>query len=631
MEITVKNFRGCAEAHLTLEPVALVCGANGAGKSSIAQAVAAAVTRNPAPLTGMKKSDAGQLLREGEKRGRCTIEGGRGSVTANWPGGKITDEAGPKASEIAAGLTSIVDMKPKDAAAFLIQLMGALPNRDDLAAALPGIDPDMLAAIWARIEAEGWDGAHKRAVERGQQYKGMWEQITGEKWGAKKGEDWRPPGLAEGEVSEDAVAELRRQLEEAIAANAAEDAAMRELQAKADRVPELEQRLDDLPDDDLDDLRARLEHAIANRAGDAGERERLQEQVGRLDQLRADRAEAEAALAKASKALEDIEAELRTAPRPVDVKDPVRCPHCDGAIEVISRTEVRVLTQDVDEDANRGRAETIAKLTESHAAANQQFEEAQQQFYSLRAEVARAELAAERLASLPSGTVTEDEIAALRQRVRDAETAHALARELDEARAAAEALASRPAVPTQEDIQALRDEIIETELAAADARRYRQAAETHAKILDNQKLIDELAPTGLRQRKLEARLAELNAELADVCGDAGWPIVYLSDDLSVIVGGRPYALLSESEKFRARVALQVVIAKRDGSDVVVIDAADILDRNGRNGLFTMLPQIDLPALVCMTMNGRDDVPDLARVGMGRSYWIGDAVLAPVGA
>ena len=45
MEITVKNFRGCAEAHLTLEPVALVCGTNGAGKSSIAQAVAAALGR----------------------------------------------------------------------------------------------------------------------------------------------------------------------------------------------------------------------------------------------------------------------------------------------------------------------------------------------------------------------------------------------------------------------------------------------------------------------------------------------------------------------------------------------------------------------------------------------------------
>lgn len=38
MEITVKNYRGCESAELSIAPLALVAGINGAGKSSIAQA-----------------------------------------------------------------------------------------------------------------------------------------------------------------------------------------------------------------------------------------------------------------------------------------------------------------------------------------------------------------------------------------------------------------------------------------------------------------------------------------------------------------------------------------------------------------------------------------------------------------
>jgi len=98
----------------------------------------------------------------------------------------------------------------------------------------------------------------------------------------------------------------------------------------------------------------------------------------------------------------------------------------------------------------------------------------------------------------------------------------------------------------------------------------------------------------------------------------------------VTLADRPYILLSESEKFRCRTALQVAMADLDGSAAVIVDAADILDRGGRNGLFAMLAQSGMRSLVCMTMNGPGDVPDLSKPGLGRSYWIGDAILAPVG-
>ena len=46
-----------------------------------------------------------------------------------------------------------------------------------------------------------------------------------------------------------------------------------------------------------------------------------------------------------------------------------------------------------------------------------------------------------------------------------------------------------------------------------------------------------------------------------------------------------------------------------GADLVVIDAADVLDGPTRSGLFSMLGEAELPAVVCMTLSRREQVPD----------------------
>ena len=93
-------------------------------------------------------------------------------------------------------------------------------------------------------------------------------------------------------------------------------------------------------------------------------------------------------------------------------------------------------------------------------------------------------------------------------------------------------------------------------------------------------------------------------------------MVSLNDDLMPTLGGRHYPLLSESEQFRVRVTLQVALSKMDGSDAMVIDRADVLDRKGRNGMMKMLLRTGIPCLVCMTILDpkKDPPPDLAALG-----------------
>ena len=195
MEISIRNMRGIAEVDLEVGSISLVAGDNGAGKTSIAYAVAAAMTRSPAPIPGMQKQQVGALLRAGQARGYCEVSEGAGrKVRVSWPGGSIAEEGdAPAASGMACGLESVVGLKPKDAAALLVELLDLHPTHDQLAASLADVDPALIEAIWTVVAAEGWDAAQKRAQERGAKAKGAWEHVTGEHYGSLKAATWTHP------------------------------------------------------------------------------------------------------------------------------------------------------------------------------------------------------------------------------------------------------------------------------------------------------------------------------------------------------------------------------------------------------------------------------------------------------
>lgn len=547
MKVEMKNYRGVAEARLTMAPIALVAGPNGAGKSSIAQGIAAALTKNAAPIDGIAKNAAGQLLRDGAKRGNCTVGDDSGSVTANWPGASTSEDGtAPWASEIACGLTSLVDMKPKDAAALLISAIEALPTLEHLQTALPNVDAEMLKQVWGAIQADGWDSAHKRAQERGAKLKGAWEHVTGEKYGSAKAEGWRPVGAPE--------------------------AGTEQLQAE------------------LKELREELEQAIANQAVGQAEVQRLEAQVQAGAEAATQAEKLEGDIGRGNAHAAKLQAELDALPKPETVETLAECPHCNGHLVVVSSTLVRAPAEGgISAEENEQRQAAIDAKRAELQRTNAALQQLGGQRASALQSVSLAAAAREQLEAMPEGGATAEQIAGLKNDIAEAEA----------------------------------------DLRAVTA--VQSAEKLHGDISENQLVISALAPDGVRQTVLAEKIGVFNATLARLSGTAGWPVVALSDDLSVTLGGRAYILLSESEKYRARVVLQVALADLDGSDVVLVDAADILDRGGRNGLFKLLASSGMRALVCMTMNQAADVPDLAAAGLGQSYWLADNILAPVGA
>ena len=163
----------------------------------------------------------------------------------------------------------------------------------------------------------------------------------------------------------------------------------------------------------------------------------------------------------------------------------------------------------------------------------------------------------------------------------------------------------------------LRVQMEQAQHELVQCNRMIDAGRQHAAVMRAESIAAVLAPDGLRRKALTDAVAAMNAELAALCAKAAFPAVTVADDGAVSAMGRPYALLSEGEKFRTRVMLQLWQADREAAPLVVVDAADLLDAPGRTGLFRALS--GRSALVTMTYSKREDVIK-ARAGLG-VYWL----------
>ena len=146
-----------------------------------------------------------------------------------------------------------------------------------------------------------------------------------------------------------------------------------------------------------------------------------------------------------------------------------------------------------------------------------------------------------------------------------------------------------------------------------------KADRAYKSVIQNEIIVSVLAPSGLRQEVLTRDARRFFSDYVNKFAEiAKWQNLDIDGDMTIRYGDRVYNLLSESEKFRVRALIQIAVANYEKAVAVVVDAADILDKEGRNGLLKILPS---HAVVCMTMNNQDEVPDLSRLNLGLSYWI----------
>ena len=553
MRILVRGFRGADRAEFDIDPICLIAGKNGSGKSSVAQAVSAALTGCTIPFFRSTKPDkpiftkteAKGLVRGGVDKATVVVTGTEGRMTVEWPKHDVKSEGTPPAStKVAAGLVNPMEMEDESRQKFLSALLECEPKDADILTEAhdQGLTEARGKAMLELIKLQGWDPAYKIEKEKGARLKGQWEAATGTDFGRLKAEVFVPEGWAE-----DLKQTTLEQLEEHVA-----------------------------------NARQQVENAVGALAVDVAEVDRLGAEAIAEEQ-------AQLAVDKYAPTLagkEEAYLDANAAVAAITIPTTQDCPHCNQPLEI------------------SGDKITKPKLTAAGIDSLKQSLEKAQRVRS-DANVARG-------LALTTMQPLRDELA-------------------KHAGASVRYEQARRRTGNQEALDLARDLLSSLEKRRNALRVKTCADDAFRQILEQVKVVDILAPDGLRRAKLAKALADFNTKtLAPLCAAAGFPPVALNDALDLLYGGRPYYLLSESEKYRARAVLQTAIARIDGSLLVVMDGADVLDSAGREGLFQMLAADDeLLFLVCMTVDRPNDVPDLDAAELGVTVWMDGGTAANV--
>lgn len=520
--LEIVNVLGISEIAIDdMKPAMMFCGANGAGKSSVIEAVRMAL--EGASVRVAKKKDYAALVHGDAKTGSVKIGIDGETRSINLPSGKGFQSVGSEYLPLVLEPSRFAAGSAADRRTTLFGVMGVKTKADDIRDRLVkrGHDDERIRAVMPYVRA-GFAEGEKEAAARATEKKGEWKAITGgETWGAVKAESWeasKPAGIDPGKLSE-----ARADLAKIDAEIEADNIRLGEANATARAAKEAASR--------LDSLRER-----------AGQRHRIAEKLER------DRAELKTWQTKVETAREQagVKPAQNTAPTP--------CPHCGGLLSL-----------------RAGTAEIWHEETVPH----------------YDAEVAAALPGYERAVATLENSVKNGE--------RDITLAEAAAVELEEAEAMVkeaapdtDAIAQR--IHALKHSRANQDAAIrlleEAERAAATAAgNTAKAKAAHAEIMAWNAVAESLSPAGIPADMLRESLAPFNDTLARNAQSAGWFAPVVADDMSIATDtGRPYALLSESERWRMDAILAAAISEHAGIKLLVFDRFDVLDLPARAGL-----------------------------------------------
>ncbi|VWD01659.1 DNA repair protein [Burkholderia aenigmatica] len=577
-DIYVANVLGIRTADIRLaKPVALFTGPNGAGKSSLQEAVRMALTGDTVRVA--LKKEYGSLVTEGAESGQIVVACGEQANTVALPGGKIKREIteDPRLP-LVLDAQRFAHMSATERRAFLYDLMGVKIGLDEMRARLLdklGLRADALpAASAARLSTitpmlrAGFEAAQKEAADRARGAKQSWRNATGETYGSQKAATWRP------EVVEFDEAALRKLIADRTAVD--------------DRLGELQQQIGAA---DAADTAARARAAkladLRNRA--AGYAKAVES--------------AQFADNQVAEFLPKVEA-LRVRAGAAPVGTECACPECGALLRYLNGVlSAAAATGARDEEA-------VLKLPEYE----QGLKTLQNAAASRKRDLEAADAAATQLRALEddaddsgaaaareSGDAARSELAELQQRKKQFDTDVATMREIERRAAGAEDLA-------------------------------KNAAALHADVAAYEAIAAALAPDGIPADLLREALTPVNEQLTATAEMSEWADVTITPEMEILADGRAYALLSESERWRADAHIAAAIAHFSGLKLLVLDRADVVVGPERDRLFYWLSdladagQVDT-ALVFMSLKtAPGGLPD----GI-EAFWVENGQVAPVGA
>lgn len=517
--IQAENFVGARSVDVKIcAPVTLFAGKNGAGKSSVHEAVRMALCGETVRVD--LKKDFGCLL---------SVGAGSGFVAVEWDGGEAScvlpkgDRHIAGDGQISGALPFVLDaqrfsrLPDAERRAFLFGLTGLRCDGQTVADMLAkrGCNASMVARIQPLLRA-GFESAEKWASGNARDAKARWKQITGgETYGAIKAETWQAE-----KPDFDAAALAQMNLDIARLQN--------DIDAHTQHLGDLTGRRDL-----ADGAAVRLE-ALREKAGKFA---RIQ------DRLLKDECELKAWTEKVEETKAKAQGER--------VKPSFACPCCGAvlAMEAGGRAVEYV------EPESKPDPDAVANLPE--------YQRAMGLMANAVANGKRDLLAAESAA----------------QQLKEAEDAPEIvtAEAVSSAKAKVDELKKALAA-----ILAARRDLESAHRAAGEAEAKTVAASaTHAEVSDWCAISDALSPSGIPADLLRKALGPINVALAESSAFAEWPQVVIDGEMRITAGGTEYRMLSESEKWRADALIAGAVSSLSGVKLLVLDRFDVLDSRGR--------------------------------------------------
>jgi hypothetical protein len=324
---------------------------------------------------------------------------------------------------------------------------------------------------------------------------------------------------------------------------------------------------------------AKQSHAV-----DAAETQRLQTAADKLPSITQQVTDKEAVIGNAMNAKEKLQKLLISLP-PAAQPETIPCPHCSKPLAIVNGKIIEpVLLSDAELEK---RSLNISDAQESIESATKEITDRTAELIGFRSQLSTAQAASQELKKLTASKKPD-----------------------------------ASASGTVEDLTA-KVALAQARLNAYDS--YARARTYAALIEAGVKIVGILCADGLRLEILKKRLVAFNSTIKNICDVAGWASVEVKDDMSIWYRGTPYLLISTAAQFKTRVILQIACARLDGSQLVLIDAADVLASNeNRMALIRLIISSKISAIIGMSFSDKSKVPRLTKVG-GRSYWIENGV------
>jgi len=567
-KIEISNVLGLARADIQLKGVNVISGLNGAGKSSLADAISMAFLGMPRRVD--LKKELGQLLHEESAKGRVSIQFGDEEQGAEFrlPKGEhlVSEIAGGQFLPFVLDPQKFASLTGDERRTMLFGLTGIKASGKLIAEKLAarGISEAVIEEF-APMLRRGFPSASKEAYSRATQSKGAWRQVTGQNWGAVVAEGWTAPA-PESAVPTDA------QLEAIFAEHEKFDG---EVKKGTKFLGTLEEKRK------ASDSWLSRKQAAADTADQLVRRQAKQKATE--DQI----AEWEPKLA-------DLISQLSARKAGAE---PVQCPCCQAELKIVGNTLEKFEGLKADTKVTTDLALEVSK-------ARSAVDLLKRTLQNDMASVAEAQAAA---------NIYDQILAEKIENVDDALVEKAKAALEDQ-----QAKATAKRAEYNAGLEA-RDQ------AKAIAQKTSDAAKAHAAVKTWLAVGDALAPDGIPGELLADALAPVNQSVSVLAGLCGWKPATIQPDMTITYGGRLYALCSESEQWRADALFALAIAQISQLRMVVLDRFDVLDLKSRGALLKMLIKLEqLETMDTMLMVGTmKELPNLPASVAG--VWVTNAI------